>query len=314
MSHRKPNWPIAASFGSYSCDACDETVKGQELHFDAAVLSGEGRPGVGGRHQQCCLGIGAGEDQQVRRIEITSGPFTFDGRRAFPARRPDQVHFVTLFVPPVTQVGGLKMRGEFVEDVVFPEVAQVVGPQAGPAAMGTDEASVETIDFGGGDDFVAAAGTERSEHQGHGGSFEDGEIVRDGGAADFARRGESGRLKNAAALGQEKFYESLEGSAALEAEEFLDVLGPVGIHPFLEIALGRFRRQEEGREAAMQQAMQEVGVAKVGQIRLDHRGEPQFRLAPGERVAKAAARAERRGAGGQDADGGKVVGGDLEQF
>jgi hypothetical protein len=125
---KTPEW---LPFGSLACDACDETVKGQELHFDAAVLSGEGRPRVGGRHQQCCLGIKAGEDQQVRRIEITSGPFTFDGRRALPARRPDQVHFVTLLVPPVTQISGLKMRGEFVEDVVFPELAQGVGPQAG---------------------------------------------------------------------------------------------------------------------------------------------------------------------------------------
>ena len=60
--------------------------------------------------------------------------------------------------------------------------------------------------------------------------------------------------------------------------------------------------------------MREIGVAEVGQIRLDHRSEPQFRLAPGKRVTKAAARAQCRGAGGQDTDGRKVVGGDLEQF
>ncbi len=103
------------------------------------------RRASGGGRQQGCLGIGAGEDQQVRRIEITSGPFAFDGRRTFPARRPDQVHFVTLLVPPVTQAGGLKLRGEFVEDLVFPELAQVVGPQPCPAAMGADEAGVEAV-------------------------------------------------------------------------------------------------------------------------------------------------------------------------
>jgi len=137
-------------------------VEGEELYFAAAVISGESRPGVGGRHQQGGLGIGAGEDQQVCRIEITSGPFAFDGHRFSPARRPDQVHFVTLLVPPITQARGLKLRGEFVEDVVFPELAQVFRPQAGPTAMGADEAGVEAIDFGGGDDFVAAAGAERS--------------------------------------------------------------------------------------------------------------------------------------------------------
>jgi hypothetical protein len=46
----------------------------------------------------------------------------------FPRGEWDQVHFVTLLVPPVTPPGGLKLRGEFVEDVMFPELAQVVGP------------------------------------------------------------------------------------------------------------------------------------------------------------------------------------------
>jgi hypothetical protein len=49
----------------------------------------------------------------------------------FPRGARDQVHFVTLLVPPVTPPGGLKLRGEFVADVVFPELAQVVGPQPG---------------------------------------------------------------------------------------------------------------------------------------------------------------------------------------
>jgi hypothetical protein len=49
----------------------------------------------------------------------------------FPRGEWDQVHFVTLLVPPVTPPGGLKLRGEFVADVVFPELAQVVGPQPG---------------------------------------------------------------------------------------------------------------------------------------------------------------------------------------
>ena len=35
---------------------------------------------------------------------------------------------MTLLVPPVTPPGGLTLRGEFVEDIVFPELAQIVGP------------------------------------------------------------------------------------------------------------------------------------------------------------------------------------------
>jgi hypothetical protein len=50
-----------ASFRLNAGDARGETVEGAELYFAAAVISGEGRPGVGGRRQQCCLGIGAGE-------------------------------------------------------------------------------------------------------------------------------------------------------------------------------------------------------------------------------------------------------------
>jgi hypothetical protein len=82
----------------------------------------------------------------------------------------------------------------------------------------------------------------------------------------------------------------------------------------LKVALRHVRRQEERREASVQQAMRKIAVAEVGQVRLDHRREPQVHLPPGERVPEAAARAEGRGASGQDADGGKVVGRDLEQL
>ena len=69
----------------------------------------------------------------------------------FPRGAQIKSTFVTLLVPPVTQAGGLKMRGEFVEDVVFSEMAQVVWAAAGPAAMGADEAGVDAMDLGGGE-------------------------------------------------------------------------------------------------------------------------------------------------------------------
>lgn len=112
-------------------------IEGEELYFAAAVISGEGRPGVGGRRQQGCLGIGA--HRRVSRfagLKSRADHLHSLAVGLFPRGERDQVHFVTLLVPPVTPPGGLKPRGEFVEDVVFPELAQVVGTQAGPAAMG----------------------------------------------------------------------------------------------------------------------------------------------------------------------------------
>jgi len=55
----------------------------------------------------------------------------------FPRGERDQVHFVTLLVPPVMSPGGLKLRDESVEDVVFPELARGRWAAAGArAALG----------------------------------------------------------------------------------------------------------------------------------------------------------------------------------
>jgi hypothetical protein len=49
-------------FGSMLAMRAARPLEGAELYFGAAVISGEGRPGVGGRRQQGCLGVGAGEE------------------------------------------------------------------------------------------------------------------------------------------------------------------------------------------------------------------------------------------------------------
>ena len=55
---------------------------------------------------------------------------------------------MALLVAPIAQRGGLQLRREFVQNVVFPKPPQVVGPQGGPAAKGAHKARVETIDLG----------------------------------------------------------------------------------------------------------------------------------------------------------------------
>ena len=81
-------------------------------------------------------------------------PLALDRERRFPPGQPDQVHFVALFVAPVAQVPDGEMRRQFVERIMLPEPAQVVGPRVGPAAVEAHEAGVETIDLRRGDDLV----------------------------------------------------------------------------------------------------------------------------------------------------------------
>src|SRR5256885_1508637 len=129
------------------------------------------------------------------------------------------------------------MGGEFVQDVMFPEAAQIISPQACPAARGADKTGIEAITLGRSHDLISPPQTEWAKNNGDGGSFENREIVGDGGPADFARGGKLRGLKNSTALRHEEFEETLKGSAPLQSEKLLDVLGPIGVDPFLKIAL-----------------------------------------------------------------------------
>ena len=76
--------------------------------------------------------------------------------------------------------------------------------------------------------------------------------------------------KDAAALDEHQFEESLEGRPLLQPEEFHDVFRPVGVHPLLKVLLRKGRSEEEGRKPAPQHSMIKIRTAEGGQILEDH--------------------------------------------
>ena len=102
--------------------------------------------------------------------------------------------------------------------------------------------------------------------------------------------------------------------ASLQAKELENVLRPVGIEPFLEVALRQAIGQEERRQAPAEQAVRQVAPAKRGEVGRDHRREPDLSLAARERVPKAGRGTERGRARREHPGGGEVVGGDLQHL
>src|SRR5437588_10155898 len=89
------------------------------------------------------------------------------------------------------------------------------------------------------------------------------EVVCNGWPAHFARAGKSSCVKNAAALCHGKLGESLERISPLQTKEFLDILSPISVHPFLKIAFRVSLRQKEGRKHAPQKTVFKVRLVRV---------------------------------------------------
>lgn len=129
---------------------------------------------------------------------------------------------------------------------MLPQDTEVIVSQLLPAAVIADEAGIEAIDLGRGDDFCGATTAEWPNHVSNKCRFKDAEVVCNRGTAHFARAGKSSGVKDPTALHHRKFRKSLERVSPLQTEELLDVFSPIGVHPFLEVALVMFLRQEEG--------------------------------------------------------------------
>jgi hypothetical protein len=115
-------------------------------------------------------------------------------------------------------------------------------------------------------------------------------------------------------LGHEQFHEPLEGSPPFQPERLLYILGPIGVHPLLEVTLGQISREKEGRQPSVEQPMRQARAFEIDKIGLNHGREPVVRLASGKCVAKAVARAQCGRARRQNADSGKVIGRNFEQL
>src|SRR3990170_6127344 len=247
-------------------------------------------------------------------VEIRRRHFAFDGSRTSPARRNHEVDFGPPLVAPIPDVPNLQAPVQFVQDDVFPQGPHVLPPQVMPVSMVADESGVEPVHLRSRNDLRGSMRAERAQNVNDESRFEDGQVVRNGPRADLAGPGEPGRLENPSALRHQQLEEFLERLAPLQAEQFLDVLRPVGVHPLLVFALRQAPGQEKRGESAAQNPATHAGRPEIVQIGEDQRGQPDFGLPAGQGIPEFLRCTERRGSGGYDGDVGIVIGGDLEKL
>src|SRR5712692_4580630 len=108
--------------------------------------------------------------------------------------------------------------------------------------------------------------------------FEDRKVVRDRSATHFTWTRERRRLKEASALREKQFGELLKRMPTLDAEELLNVLGPIGVHPFLKVTFREGVCQEERRQATTEQSMFQRRPTEVFEVGRHHRGLTRVRL------------------------------------
>src|SRR3984893_16717964 len=191
---------------------------------------------------------------------------------------------------------------------------KVIIPQVLPATVVTNETGIEAIDFGRGDYLRGPASAEWPNDMGDERCLKNTEVVCDGWAAYFAGTGESSCLRDAAALCHDKLGESLERISPLQAKEFLDILSPISVHPFLKIAFRVFLRQKKGRKAAPQKTVLEVRLIRVVHVEKTHRRQPEVPLPSRQCVSEFFRSAQSRRAGRHNVCVRMMVGCNFEQF
>src|ERR1700676_4696583 len=195
------------------------------------------------------------ECNKICGIEIVRGPFALDGCWSLSVGRDDKVHLVPALVAPIEHFLALRVGHNFIQYEMLPQRPKVIITQVVPASVVTNETGIEAIDFRRGDYL---SGPTRAEGPNDGRDercLKNAEVGCDGLPGYLARGGKSSCVKDAAALGHDKLSESLERISPLQTEEFLDILSPVSVHPFLKVAFWVFLRQKEGRKAAPQKTV-----------------------------------------------------------
>src|ERR1700730_9925620 len=138
---------------------------------------------------------------------------------------------------------------------MLPQRPKVIIPQGLPATVVTNETGIEAIDFGRGDYLSGPTSAEGANDMRDERCLKNAEVVCDGWPTYLARAGKSSGVKDTAALCHDQLSESLERISPLQTEEFLDILSPVSVHPFLKVAFLVYLRQKEGRKAAPQKTV-----------------------------------------------------------
>src|SRR5271157_65341 len=189
------------------------------------------------------------ECEQVGSIEIACRPLALYGQRLSPARRQHKIHFMSALIAPVMQLLGLEVCHDLIQYKMFPQNPQVLGTQFLPATVVTHKSRVEAVHLRGRHDLICSMRAEGADYVGYKRRLQDLQISTDCRAAHCTGTRKAGSFKDPAALGQHQLDELLERTAALQPEQFLDVLGPVGVHPLLKITLGELISQKERRQS-----------------------------------------------------------------
>jgi len=170
---------------------------------------------------------------------------------------------------------------------MLPYKPEVFSTQISPAAVIADKAGVETIDSGRGNNLGGTTGAEGANHMGNESGLEDFQVVSNRSATDFAWPRKSRCLENPAALRKQQLGEPLERIASLQPKQFLDVLRPIGVHPFLKVTLGQFAGEKKRRQPAPQEtAPQITGMSEILHVFETHWRQPNIPFATGEGVTE----------------------------
>ena len=180
----------------------------------------------------------------------------------------------------------MKLALKLVQHEMLPEQSKVLFPEVVPAPVVAYEPRVETIDLRRGHDLTGAHRAERAQDVNDEGLLQDGQIIGDCCAAHLAGAGETGGFEQASALGHQELEEPLERLPPLQPEQIENVLGPVGIHPLLELPLRKALGQEERGKTAAQETVGNIGLPEVRHVLQDHGRQPNLLFPSDERVAE----------------------------
>src|SRR5437764_10022398 len=145
----------------------------------------------------------------------------------------------------------------FIQYEMFPQQAHVVRAQLLPSAVIANKPGIKAVHLGGRDYLCCPVRIERTNHMRDQGCFQYLEVIADGGTAYFTRRGKSCGLEQSAALGHHQLRKLLKRRTSFQAKKFLDVFGPISIHPFLEITLRKNFSEKKGRQSSPQEPMKQ---------------------------------------------------------
>ena len=254
------------------------------------------------------------ENSQVAGVKLPGGPLALDGKGRSPPWRPDEVNLMLLLVSPIADRPALRGGKDFIQHEVLPKVSEIIVSQGRPSPIIADESRIESVNLGGRHNFFGAVPVKRTYDMDDECLFKNLQIIRNGRLRHFARLGETLRLEHPARLDHQQFSEFQERMAAFQSKQFLDILGPIGVHPLLIVSLRQRVGQKERGQSAPQESVFQVGFAKIAQIRKRHRRQPKIGFSTSQCVAEFSRSPQCGRSRRQNSDGRIMIRRDLQKL